>query len=479
MTDATTIPPQLGVLGAPTGIISGPLKIAYGRGGPWSTVNAHDPYFAKHGVRWNVRPSMLKAMEVIESGGRMIPNGNGFPNWGNMQLTSQKFGAGYFTPWDAAGQKIGADITTADGQIAIAAHVLGGHTGLPGTPEEIFLSNYYPTPCLDCPGQDGHTPRQYLEDMKELERQITAAATGVPAPTELATPRVFTEKDILNLISNNAVGVYISFGFNQPNINANGQPVNIYRYGKGHGTTGDNMHPGIDIWMPDNTPVNAVFGGEVVCVGSRGGEVWGQGCGYFSDDDGGLGNITILTDTEAMVGGRMRQLKMTYGHMSSSVVQVGQRVANGERIGRSGVGAGWPHVHLDVVVNAPELNNPQIWNNGGEYHLVDPIPTIIGALGGGTREIDEFPDDPINIPQPGEFEVSCTAYANSDGVKVLQFADPNAPQIRKPLVKDEDFEAVYQVLGNDGRIYWVTTNRSRIPVREARSPDWDAALAKE
>jgi len=282
MTDATTIPAQLGKLGAPTGTIGGPLHIAFGRGGPWSTVNAHDPFFAKHGVRWNVRPSMLKAMEVIESGGRMIPNGNGFPNWGNMQLTSQKFGAGFFTPWDAAGQKIGADIASADGQIAIAAHVLGGHTGVPGTPEDIFLSNYYPTPCLDCPGQDGHTPRQYLEDMKELERQITAAATSETATTPPPTP-------------------------------------------------------------------------------------------------------------------------------------------------------------LPVTDYAPS----------------------------------------VNIPQPEEFGVSCTAYANFNGVKVRQRANPDAAETRKPLAKDEDFEVVYQVLGTDGRIYWVTANRSRILAREARSPDWDAALAKE
>lgn len=476
MSDATVIPPQLGKLGAPSGTITGPLKIAYGRGGPWATVNAHDPFFARHGVRWNVRPSMLKAMEVIESGGKMIPNGNGFPNWGNMQLTSRRFGAGFYTPWDAAGDAIGADITSADGQIAIAAYVLGGHSGINGTPEQIFLSNYYPTPCLECPGQDGHTPQQYLNDMQELERQITAAATGEVMAPDPVIARPATEKDILNLISSHANGVYISFGFNEPNINGNGQPVNIYHYGKGHGTEGNNMHPGIDVWMPDNTPVNAIFGGQVMCVGANGNAIWGQGCGYFSDDDGGLGNITILTDTEAIVNGRKRQLKMTYGHMSSATVSVGQRVEKGDRIGRSGVGAGWPHVHLDVTVNALELNNPEIWNNPGEYHLLDPIPTIIGAMG-GTIE-DEWAD-PVNIPQPAEFDVSCTAYANADGVKALQYARPDADQTRKPLTKDEDFEVVYQVLGNDGRIYWVTKSRSRILAKDARSPEWEEALAKE
>jgi hypothetical protein len=53
---------------------------------------------------------------------------------------------------------------------------------------------------------------------------------------------------------------------------------------------------------------------------------------------------------------------------------------------------------------------------------------------------------------------------------VRQRANPDAAETRKPLVKDEDFEAIYQVLGTDGRIYWVTTNRSRILASEARSP---------
>ena len=155
-----------GVLGDPTGTIGGPLQIAYGRGGPWSTVNAHDPYFVKYGQKYGVPPAMLKAMEVIESGGKMIPNGNGYPNWGNMQLTSEKFGAGYHTPWDEIAEKIGADIRTAEGQIAIAAYALGGHHYWKGSPEQNFLDGYYPIEGgLDVRGPDGHTQRQYLNDM--------------------------------------------------------------------------------------------------------------------------------------------------------------------------------------------------------------------------------------------------------------------------------------------------------------------------
>ena len=190
MTDATTIPPHLGKLGAPTGTIPTTLRIAYGRGAPWADVNRHDPFHAKYGVRYDVRPSMLKAMEVIESGGQSIPNGNGYPNFGVMQLT-HSWNGGPKTKWERVAEMLGLPFREPEGQIAVAAYVLGGHDGDPGTPEDIFLSHYYPTPCLDCPGQDGHTPRQYLEDMKELERLITAAATGVsPLPTPVLFPQV-------------------------------------------------------------------------------------------------------------------------------------------------------------------------------------------------------------------------------------------------------------------------------------------------
>src|SRR5215210_2350567 len=144
MTDATTIPPHLGKLGA-----------------PWADVNRHDPFHAKYGVKYDVRPSMLKAMEVVESGGQSIPNGNGFPNFGVMQLT-HSWNGGPKTKWERVAERLGLPFREPEGQIAVAAFVLGGHDSDPGTPEDIFLSHYYPTPCLDCPGQDGHTPRQYL-----------------------------------------------------------------------------------------------------------------------------------------------------------------------------------------------------------------------------------------------------------------------------------------------------------------------------
>jgi hypothetical protein len=91
--------------------------------------------------------------------------------------------------WQPRASALGYDLNTPEGQIGMAAAILGGDVpGVKGkTPEERFLSTYYPTAGLDVPGEDGHTPRQYLADMHELMRQIDAAAgtTGTtPQPTD-------------------------------------------------------------------------------------------------------------------------------------------------------------------------------------------------------------------------------------------------------------------------------------------------------
>jgi hypothetical protein len=288
-------------------------------------------------------------------------------------------------------------------------------------------------------------------------------------PEEPVSGTNATQQDILNLISNHAPGVYISFGFNQLN-ELTDRP--IYEYGVGHGLpAGGRWHPGIDIWMPDETPVSCVFGGEVVCVGEAGRVVWGQGCGYFSDDNGGLGNITILTDRTVEVGGRARPVKMTYGHMSSANVRVGQVVEYGERIGRSGIGGDWPHVHCDFVVNAPDLNNPQIWHNPGEYNLVDPIHHILKTMGGGP--VPTIYPPPFDVPQPAEMDRFATVRVTQDDLPVFQRASRNAPETREPLKEGDDFEGAMQIMGSEGEIVWITSNKNRVPVRGTRSDDWE------
>lgn len=423
-------------------------------------IAASDAVQRKRKVR--VDPRFLKGMMDVESGGngayaasncRPCDGTDCVPACGPMQIKHAYHK--HRCPE--------CDFKTVPGQIELAAHIIGMTMLENGVDEYAALViTYFPQGDIN-----GTTQSAYVKRVRKLVGIMEADAGDTKPPPPPA--KVITEKDVLNLISSNAPGVYVSFGYGQLNTGGG----NFYRYGVGHMSApvqNANIHTGIDIWMPDETAVNAVFGGEVICVGTKGTPMWGQGCGAFVDDQHGVGNITILTDTYATIKGKQYRLKMTYGHMSSATVQVGSKVAAGQRIGRSGVGNAWPHVHLDVTINAPELNNPQIWLNGGEYHLVDPIPTIINAMGG---KVPTSYAERVPIPQPTEFDgVYVTVTVEKDNLPVLQRADLSAPPVREPLMKGDTFEAVYQVVANDKTIWWISTLGSRIPVAGTSAPDW-------
>src|SRR5690349_14784637 len=85
-TTTTPAPKPVVRVGIPTGTIPTTLKIAYGRGDPWSNVTVDAPFHEQYGAKYVVDPAMLMAMEVIESGGRMIPNAGGSGAFGIMQI---------------------------------------------------------------------------------------------------------------------------------------------------------------------------------------------------------------------------------------------------------------------------------------------------------------------------------------------------------------------------------------------------------
>ena len=174
--DAAAPAQPTGAIGAPQGAIQAPLQIAFGRGGTWDAVNQYDASYVAEGQKYGVDPAMLKAMAVIESGGQMIPNQNGSGAYGIMQIKDADFGV------DAA--RLGYDLNTPEGQIGMAAAILGGQTARTAgmTPEEAFVNVYYPTGCMDCTGEDGHTPRQYLADMNALMSEINAASPPATGP---------------------------------------------------------------------------------------------------------------------------------------------------------------------------------------------------------------------------------------------------------------------------------------------------------
>ncbi|MDQ3692815.1 MAG: NlpC/P60 family protein [Chloroflexota bacterium] len=175
-----TAPSSGGTLGAPQGQV--PIGNITG-GGDWANVNAYDATFEQAGAVHGVDPAMLKSMMIIESGGAQGAVGAGGAA-GAMQIKADVWGD------DAAA--LGYDLNTVEGQIGMAAAILGGDTWNAGgsTPEEIFLSTYYPVPGgLDAYGESGHTPRMYLDDIAMYTDQINGAAPGggMTAAPEMGT----------------------------------------------------------------------------------------------------------------------------------------------------------------------------------------------------------------------------------------------------------------------------------------------------
>ncbi len=97
-------------------------------------------------------------------------------------------------------------------------------------------------------------------------------------------------------------------------------------------------HPGIDIAVPEGTPIRAALAGTVA---------WTQS----EAESGGYGNYTCIDH-----GGG---LSTCYAHQSAFAVTAGQQVDQGEVIGYSGC-TGYclgPHVHFEVRING-EVTDP-------------------------------------------------------------------------------------------------------------------------
>lgn len=99
------------------------------------------------------------------------------------------------------------------------------------------------------------------------------------------------------------------------------------------------IHPGIDIGVPEGTPIHAAAAGTVIYCG------WEEGYGNF-----------VVIDHH-------NGLATAYGHQSRIAVSCGENVAQGQVIGYSGC-TGYctgPHLHFEVRVNGTP---------------VDPIPYL-------------------------------------------------------------------------------------------------------
>jgi murein DD-endopeptidase MepM/ murein hydrolase activator NlpD len=94
------------------------------------------------------------------------------------------------------------------------------------------------------------------------------------------------------------------------------------------------LHTGIDIGVPEGTPVHAACGGSVLYSG------WMTGYGNVVIIDCGNGISTL------------------YAHAESLLVHVGETVSQGQEIDLAGM-TGWatgPHVHFEIRVNGKPIN---------------------------------------------------------------------------------------------------------------------------
>jgi murein DD-endopeptidase MepM/ murein hydrolase activator NlpD len=399
---------------------------------------ASDAVQRKKGVR--VSPRFMKAMMDVESGG----NGNLSPSWcrfdgscGPMQIKPQ------YHQWRCKE----CSFATVSGQIELATHIIGDTMKSTGKDEyDALVRVYFPTDDIS----NGTTQNEYVQRIKKLIAIMEKDAGGTtPVPVPPPTG------DVLDLL----------FGGKPYTISAGyGQRVTwscpgCYDYFRDYGLdSGHHWAYDASAATGDGAPLYAPFAGTVVCAGTGvGSGAWGTGCFAFGRNNNyggkpsgaGAGRLEILHED----GDR----SLILGHVLSSRVRPGDRVVPGDLIGQQG-GMNGSHVHVEGrYANGTRIGDPRkLFGGGGS----EPI-----------RYAERVP-----IPQPKEFDVSATVNVMRDGVPVLQRADLNAPKVAKDLPRGEEFEAVYQVIGNDKRIYWVTRLGSRVPVDGTQSEEWTQGL---
>lgn len=144
------------------------------------------------------------------------------------------------------------------------------------------------------------------------------------------------------------------------------------------------VHHGLDYINRRGTPIIAAGAGVVIFAGSDAETALGPRTNFY-------GNTVIIHHPfSAPEGGAVFTL---YGHMSKVEVQVGQEVAQGQRIGlvgATGVALG-SHLHLEVRIGDPfnyyAVRNPELWYPPlpGRARLIGRVLNADGSKAPGVR----------------------------------------------------------------------------------------------
>jgi hypothetical protein len=135
----------------------------------------------------------------------------------------------------------------------------------------------------------------------------------------------------------------------------------------GGSTDYEAFHQGIDIGIPEGTPLRSPISGIA-----------------FIDHTDTSGNILWIIDTTGA-----SNLAIRCCHLSEYTVVNGQQVAMGDVVALSGMSGDWvtgPHLHLEVwengtpAVPGPYCNNEMVvqllWRNGNDYNRIDPMEVL-------------------------------------------------------------------------------------------------------
>jgi murein DD-endopeptidase MepM/ murein hydrolase activator NlpD len=375
---------------------------------------------AKKGV--SVNPLVMKAMMDVESGG----DGN-YPaskcrsdgSCGPIQIKPQ------YHQWRCPD----CDFKTVPGQIELATHIIGdAMKGQRVDEYGAITSVYFPSDDVI----NGTTQGQYVQKVRSL---VATMSGTTPAPSPPPSP----QGDVLDLL----------FGGKPYDITATyGQLVTwscpgCYDYFTAYGL--DSAHHwayDASARAGDGAPLYAPFDGKVVCAGTGiGPGAWGTGCAAFPRDNNyggkpagvGAGRLELLhaDGTRSLI----------LGHVLSSRVHPGDLVTLGDLIGQQG-GMNASHVHIEGrYANGTRIGNPRLLFSGG------PSPAIYA--------------DAVEVPQPDDDPPYVTVKAIRQ-TKVLQRANPAAPEILEPLQPGTEFNAQHKLIGADGRWYWVGRLRGRV-----------------